>query len=137
MSHLMHPRKLFSWIVPLLAGLILISCDITGTRSDPPGELFETGIASWYGGDYHGTQTANGEIYDMNTLTAAHRTLPFHSVVRVVNVENGRSVTVRINNRGPFVRGRVIDLSRLAAKEIGILEKGLAEVELYLIREGS
>jgi rare lipoprotein A len=95
--------------------------------------VVDRGIASWYGTKFHGRRTANGEVYDMNALTAAHKTLPFGSVVEVVNLDNGRSVTVRINDRGPFVRGRVIDLSRGAAKQMGLIGAGLANVEVVLI----
>ena len=86
----------------------------------------ETGVASWYGHPYHGRQAANGEIYDMEKLTAAHRTLPFGSKVRVTNKSNGRSVIVTINDRGPFVRRRIIDLSPAAARSLGF--SGLAQV---------
>ena len=91
-----------------------------------------TGTASFYGRRFHGRRTANGERFDMNALTAAHRTLPFGSMVRVTNPSNGRSVTVRINDRGPFSRGRVIDVSRAAAKELGLIRRGHAAVELEL-----
>lgn len=99
------------------------------------GELIESGIASWYGEGYEGL-TANGETYNKDALTAAHKSLPFNSIVKVVNLDNGKSVTVRINDRGPFVEGRVIDLSQKAAREVGIIEVGLARVELYLVLEG-
>ena len=92
-----------------------------------------SGIASYYGKRFHGQQTANGETFDMNALTAAHRSLPFGSLVRVTNPRNGRSVVVRINDRGPFIDGRVIDISRAAAKEIGLIRRGHAEVELELL----
>ena len=81
----------------------------------------ETGIASWYGHPYHGRRAANGEIYDMEKLTAAHRTYPFDTWVRVRNLSNDRTVDVRIQDRGPFVRGRIIDLSHAAAREIDLL----------------
>lgn len=93
----------------------------------------EVGLASWYGEDYHGRPTANGEIYDMYAPTAAHRTLPFHTIVRVVNLENGQTTKVRINDRGPFIPGRIIDLSRKGAQEIGILTTGTARVSLEVI----
>lgn len=125
--------KLYLIIAFLL--LFLSSCDISGNDL-MDGEFYESGIASWYGDDYHGKPTANGEIYDMEALTAAHKTLPFNSLVRVVNRDNGKTVTVRINDRGPFVEGRVIDLSRKAAREIGIITVGLARVDLYVIMEG-
>ena len=76
-----------------------------------PGEAFEEGKASWYGAPFHGRRASNGEVYDMNRLTAAHRTLPFNTVVRVTNMTNGRSTTVRITDRGPIVDNRIIDLS--------------------------
>ncbi|MXZ35637.1 MAG: septal ring lytic transglycosylase RlpA family protein, partial [Acidobacteria bacterium] len=79
-------------------------------------EIF--GIASWYGDPFHGQRTSNGEVYDMQAMTAAHRTLPFQTVVRVHNLDNGKKTQVRINDRGPFVKGRIIDLSRAAAREI-------------------
>ncbi|MGE5253323.1 MAG: septal ring lytic transglycosylase RlpA family protein [Planctomycetaceae bacterium] len=88
----------------------------------------ETGIASWYGEDFHGKKTANGERYDMYAMTAAHRTLPFNTRVRVTNLENGNKTEARINDRGPFVAGRIIDLSRSGAKELGMLGAGTARV---------
>ncbi len=97
----------------------------------PPGE--EIGIASWYGHPYHGRRTASGEVYDMEQYTAAHRTRPLGSWVRVHNLENGKWVDVRINDRGPFVDGRIIDLSRAAARAIGMLGPGTARVRLETI----
>ena len=93
----------------------------------------ETGIASWYGHPYHGRRTANGEVYDMNEITAAHLSLPFGAWLRVTNLDNGREVDVRINDRGPFVKGRVIDLSRAAAQRIAMLGPGTAKVRLKVI----
>jgi rare lipoprotein A len=93
----------------------------------------ETGVASWYGLPYHGRRAASGEIYDMQQLTAAHRSLPFETWVEVTNLSNGRSVGVRINDRGPFVGGRVIDLSQAAARQIGMLGAGTARVQLRVI----
>ena len=92
----------------------------------------ETGIASWYGHPYHGRRASNGEIYDMDKLTAAHRTLPFGTMVQVENLDNERTVTVRIIDRGPFVDGRVIDLSRAAAREIRMIGPGIARVRLRI-----
>jgi rare lipoprotein A len=91
------------------------------------------GPASWYGPKFHGRQTANGEQFDMNQMTAAHRTLPFGTKVRVTNRSNGRSVVVRINDRGPFVRNRVIDLSRGAAQTVGMIDSGVAPVKLEVL----
>ena len=93
----------------------------------------ERGIASWYGPGFHGRRTANGEVYDMDTLTAAHKTLPFDCVVEVRNRDNGRKVQVRINDRGPFARGRIIDLSRRAAEQIDMLGPGTARVEIRVV----
>jgi len=93
----------------------------------------ETGIASWYGKKFHGRATANGEIYDMNQLTAAHRTLPLPSIVRVINLENGRAIRVRVNDRGPFARGRIIDLSRRGAQLLGFRYKGTARVRVEIM----
>jgi len=92
------------------------------------------GGASWYGGKFVGRQTANGEIFDTEMLTAAHKTLPFNTVVEVTNLDNGRKVQVRINDRGPFIKGRVIDLSKKAATEIDMIESGTANVSLKIIK---
>lgn len=90
----------------------------------------ETGIASWYGDKFHGRKTANGEIYDMLAMTAAHKTLPFGTLVLVTNLVDGRRVVVRINDRGPFIEGRIIDLSKAAAVLIGLDLSGLAHVKI-------
>lgn len=95
------------------------------------GRPFESGIASFYGKRWNGRKTANGEIFDSEKYTAAHKTLPFGTFVRVVRKDNGRSVVVRINDRGPFKPGRIIDLSTAGARRLGMLEEGLTEVELY------
>ena len=96
-----------------------------------PGKEFryrETGLASWYGEDFHGRKTASGEVYDMYAMTAAHRTLPFNTRVKVTNLDNGMKTEARVNDRGPFVAGRIIDLSRSGAKELGMLGPGTARV---------
>ncbi|WP_352887302.1 septal ring lytic transglycosylase RlpA family protein [Sinimarinibacterium thermocellulolyticum] len=93
----------------------------------------ERGIASWYGKKFHGNRTANGEVYDMYQMTAAHKSLPLPSYARVTRLDDGRSVVVRINDRGPFHRGRVIDLSYAAAAKLGMLEAGSAEVEVVAL----
>jgi rare lipoprotein A len=90
----------------------------------------EEGVASWYGPDFHGRSTSCGERYDMHGLTAAHRILPMHTQVRVVNLENGRSIILRINDRGPFAKERIIDLSYAAAKELDIIRRGTARVRV-------
>lgn len=97
----------------------------------------ETGIASWYGQEFHGKPTANGETYDMNAVTAAHRTLPLPSIVEVTNLENGRTLQVRVNDRGPFARGRIIDLSRRSAQLLGIERQGTAKVQVRILAEPS
>jgi len=93
----------------------------------------EIGVASWYGLPFHGRKTANGEVYDMHGMTAAHPTLPLPSVARVTNLENGKSITVRINDRGPFAKKRIIDLSRRAAWELGFKDQGTTEVEVVYL----
>lgn len=121
-------------VVSLLA-LTLAGC---GRRVSPrvptaPFGAVETGIASWYGHPYHGRPTASGETYDMNRMTAAHRTLAFGTWVRVDNLDNRLRTEVRINDRGPFKDGRIIDLSRAAARELDMLGPGTARVRLTVI----
>jgi rare lipoprotein A len=103
------------------------------TSADYPIGIAYRGTASWYGPGFHGRRTANGEVYDMHKLTAAHRTLPLGSVVQVRSLSNGRQVTVRINDRGPFVRGRILDLSYAGAKALGMTGNGTDEVELRVL----
>ncbi len=93
----------------------------------------ERGIASWYGDDFHGWVTASGEIYDMHRLTAAHRTLPLGTMVRVTNVVNGRHVVIRINDRGPYVNGRILDVSYGAAKQLNMLRDGISAIQLEVV----
>jgi rare lipoprotein A len=93
----------------------------------------ERGQASWYGEPFHGRKTASGEVYDMNKISAAHKTLPLHTWVEVRNLENNKVMNVRINDRGPFVRGRIIDLSRSAAQQLGVYNAGLARVHIRAI----
>ncbi len=115
-----------------LAVLVLLAGGCAGTRrpAATPPDLAEVGEASWYGIEERGRPTASGEPMDPGALTAAHRTLPFGTIVEVTNVESGASVQVRINDRGPFVGSRVIDLSHEAARRLGILQKGVAQVRL-------
>ena len=96
----------------------------------------EEGIASWYGIPFHGRRASNGEVYDMNKLTAAHRTLPFETVVRVTNLSNGKATVVRITDRGPFVDNRIIDLSMAAAREIDSVGTGVVPVRLEIVSAG-
>jgi rare lipoprotein A len=98
-----------------------------------PGAYVEEGVASWYGPPFNGRRTSNGEIYDMHTFTAAHRTLPFNTVVRVTNLTNGKQTEVRINDRGPFVANRIIDLSLAAAQAIEMWGPGTANVRLEIL----
>lgn len=97
----------------------------------------ETGIASWYGDDFHGRPTSNGETYNMHSMTAAHKTLPMNTMLLVKNIENGRETVVRVNDRGPFVRGRIIDLSLGAAKTLNIVNRGTARVKVVALVEES
>ena len=92
------------------------------------------GVTSWYGPGFHGRRTANGEIFNQNALTAAHRTLPFNTMVRVTNLNNGRSVVVRINDRGPYAGRRILDLSAAAAQQIGMISSGVAPIRLEILR---
>ena len=105
---------------------------IDGTTYTPQEEFnhVETGVASWYGPGFHGKSTANGERYDQSERTGAHRTLQMPAIVRVTNLDNGRSTVVRINDRGPFARSRVIDLSRTAAEELDVVRNGTARVRI-------
>lgn len=95
----------------------------------------ETGIASWYGPPYNGRRSANGDVYNMEKLTAAHRTFPFDTWVEVTNLENKKSVEVRITDRGPFIKGRIIDLSLAAAREIDMVQEGIVKVRVKVIRK--
>jgi rare lipoprotein A len=127
------PNHLKKFSIAFLFCLLFFGCAPKKVPYPPhePGKEIryrETGIASWYGEDFHGKKTANGETYDMHAMTAAHRTLPFSTRVRVTNLDNGNKTEVRINDRGPFVPGRMIDLSRSGAKELGMLGAGTARV---------
>jgi rare lipoprotein A len=118
----------------LLAGLgFLTSCTRMLTSPESGGGHALSGLASWYGGDFHGRRTSNREIYDMYEMTAAHKTLPFGTRVMVTNLKNGRTVAVRINDRGPFVGERIIDLSYAAASMIDMVGSGVASVRLDIL----
>lgn len=109
-------------------------CVVSGMAQAAPAPMQTThGAASWYGPGFHGRTTANGERFNQNELTAAHRKLPFGTRVRVTNETNGRSVVVRINDRGPYAGQRVIDLSRGAAEKIGLIRKGVGRVKLEVL----
>ena len=123
-----HFQFLLVFFIPLLS-LLMASCATMRYN-----RVIEYGIASWYGPDFHGKLTADGERYNQNALTAAHRTLPFNTYVRVVDLNNGRSVVVRINDRGPYAKGRIIDLSKRAARILHMIGPGTARVKLILLR---
>jgi rare lipoprotein A len=138
-------RRVFSYLLAFLCVLAAAGCS---NEPDPPAPRLEmvslpppapaptfeqTGIASFYGRQFQGRTTASGEKFDMNDMTAAHRTLPLGTVVKVTNLENGRTVTVTVNDRGPNRRGRIIDLSKRAAEELGIVDDGLAEVRIEVM----
>lgn len=110
--------------------------EIISEKEIAEGEVLQSGLASWYGPGFHGRLTSSRDRYDQYEMTAAHRTLPFNTIVEVVNTKNDKSVEVRINDRGPYARNRIIDLSKAAAEEIGMLDSGLAEVELVLVEAG-
>jgi rare lipoprotein A len=120
----------------IIAAVLLLSAACSWV---PKGEvqldvgLKDRGVASWYGEQFHGRQAANGELFDMEALTAAHRTLPLGSMVRVVNLANGKHVHVRINDRGPYVNGRILDLSHAAAAYLGMVKGGLSVVQIEVV----
>lgn len=126
----------------ILAGLALLVATAVSTgcrtiRRAPEARVIERGIASWYGPGFHGRTTANGERYDMHALTAAHPSLPFGTWVEIRNLDNGKTCRVRINDRGPFVRGRIVDLSYAAARSIDMVGPGTARVELAVVGPGA
>ena len=131
-------KGLWKWMV--VAGVVLLASRRLlaggggggggGSSSSAGGEQ---GGASWYGPGFHGKLTANGEVFDQEAMTAAHKTLRFNTRVLVTDLETGQQVTVRINDRGPFVAGRIIDLSKGAARALGTLEKGVTRVELRVL----
>lgn len=122
--------KKIKFILMVFLLSILFSCRPTKPVTTPPVGYVETGIASWYGPEFHGRKTSSLEIFDMHDLTAAHRTLPFGTLVQVTNLDNGRTLTVRINDRGPFVKDRIIDLSYAAARMLGMIGPGTARVRI-------
>jgi rare lipoprotein A len=107
--------------------------DVIGVPGNAKPIFSETGMASWYGPPYHNRRASNGEIYNMNALTAAHRTVPLGSICRVTNLKTGSSTLVRITDRGPFIKGRIVDLSLAAAKKIGVWKAGVARVKLEVL----
>jgi rare lipoprotein A len=135
--------KRIALIGMVVAMVVATSCALWRPSTPPPGPQHslptQTGKASWYGGKFHGRRTATGERFDQHRLTAASRTLPLGSRARVTNLENGRSVEVEITDRGPFARGRVLDVSRAAAHALGMVEDGTVRVRVEPIpaREAS
>lgn len=153
--------EFFVWVLAVL--VLIYGCAASGTAPKPPPEYSkpskspekypkpykvygkwyqplpdsrgfrQRGLASWYGQDFHGKKTSSGEIYNMYAMTAAHKTLPLGTYVRIHNLENSRTIEVRINDRGPFVRGRIIDLSYSAAKKLGLVGPGTARVEVVAL----
>jgi rare lipoprotein A len=117
----------------ILSGVAMIACAAPRLALEPPrpSAPIEEGVASWYGPGFHGRRTASGEVFDQTALTAAHPTLAFGTRLLVVNLDNGLEVEVRINDRGPFVDGRIIDVSHRAAELLGMVDPGTARVRLY------
>jgi len=139
----MKPAQLFAIFISIIAIFLFTGCAVAPryvprqplkTRGNEFIFKEQVGVASYYGEEFNGRPTASGEIFDMNALTAAHRTLPLGTKVRVTNLENGRTVVVKINDRGPFVDGRILDLSKAAAKELGLLESGTAIVKIVMVK---
>jgi rare lipoprotein A len=140
--------KINLYSLTILTSLLITSC-ATGPRltDDPRYAHISTvnpksdyfvgqtwrGIASYYGKEHHGNRTASGEVFDMDKVSAAHRYLPFGAVVRVVNLKNNRSIETKVNDRGPFIRGRILDVSLEAARELGMVRDGLVEVQITII----
>jgi rare lipoprotein A len=130
------PRTRRGFVVVAL--FISLTCFLSGWASPPNStgsklSILADGVASYYGKEHHGKKTANGEIFDMNKLTAAHRSLPFGSRVKVTNLSNQRSVIVRINDRGPYYQGRIIDLSLAAAERLEMVKSGITKVKLEVL----
>lgn len=123
-------------IIAMTLLAFVMACASTAPPSPKPADVLH-GVASWYGEEFAGRTTANGEIFDPLQLTAAHRTLPFGTVVDVTNPKTKQSVRVRVNDRGPYIGGRVIDLSYAAAQKIGLIEPGIGEVDIAIVRVGS
>jgi rare lipoprotein A len=120
-------RRQLIWLLLLATGLT--ACAGRAPPLEFPGASQE-GVASYYGARFHGRQTANGERFDMHAMTAAHPSLPFDTRVRVTHLDSGRQIVVRINDRGPFIKGRIIDLSRSAAEKLGMIRSGVARVRV-------
>ena len=123
------PRRFATSVLSVAFCTLVAGCASSGSKTD--------GIASYYADKYQGRKTANGEIFDVGKMTAAHKTLPFGTRVRVTNLVNGKSVVVRVNDRGPFVAGRVIDLSPAAARKLDMIRAGIVRVKLEILGAGA
>jgi rare lipoprotein A len=128
-------RRICKFLPILLLALMAAGCESSSSKNPTTAYsgYYQTGEASWYGAEYQGKTTASGEPFDRNAMTAAHKELPFGTWVQVYNLENGRKIRVRINDRGPFVEGRIIDLSEKAADELGMKIAGLAQVGIEIV----
>jgi rare lipoprotein A len=126
-------KKIRWFILVVFSIFAVFSCRPSRTILMPTAGYAETGLASWYGPEFHGKKTSSSEIFDMHDLTAAHRTLPFGTMVLVTNLENSQTVTVKINDRGPFVKDRIIDLSYAAARMLGMIGPGTAKVKIEVV----
>lgn len=130
----MRRNQQYFWALIVTGSVLLSGCAaLTKGRADLDLGMKERGIASWYGDDFHGWVTASGEPYHMYAFTAAHRTLPLGTVARITNVVNGRHVMVRINDRGPYVNGRILDLSYAAANALGMVGQGVSAIHLEVV----
>ena len=129
-----RPRPLPAALAAVLAAGLLAGCATTTRLESPNRGTTQKGLASWYGAKFHGRPTASGEIYDMNRISAAHKQLPLGTVVQVKNRDNGKKLRVPINDRGPFIKGRIIDLSVGAARQLEMFGQGLANVRIKVVR---
>jgi rare lipoprotein A (peptidoglycan hydrolase) len=133
-SNLSRASNASRLLIATLPLLLTVACSVNRRPNDGApsfGRPLESGVASWYGPGFHGRRTANGERYNMDDLTAAHPTLPFGTRLMVRNIRTGQSVIVRVNDRGPFAKSRILDLSRAAARKVGVYGPGTARVEIY------
>ena len=133
----MKPKIIFLVLISMLTNLasgLFANSDIHAGNTKVPYILKSNAVASFYAEQYHGKKTSNGEIFNMNDLTAAHKTLPFGTVLKVTNLANGKSVQVRVNDRGPFVAGREIDLSKEAARRLDMISSGTANVKIVVLQ---
>lgn len=130
-----HPLGWIGTLLILVSFLPSTGCSAHRYEQNRIGAV-QRGVASWYGGEFHGRRTASGKIYDMHDMTAAHRELPLGTLLEVRNLENGKAIRVEVTDRGPFAKGRLLDVSYAAAKELGMIQKGTARVELQILSLG-